>query len=463
MASIFKRGGSKNRAAGYYVSWYERPGVRKTKYAGKDKSAAEALGRKLDTDAMLRREGVFDERDDRWAAADARPVVEHVDEFVAALRAAGRTEIHVTHVKKHMDCIVEAISAKRLSHLTPSAVQRAIGDLVKHDKLALRTANAYLTSLKAFSRWAWQDGRARDYTLGPLRSYNAETDRKRVRRALTDPEIYALIHTAFEGPVVLDMAGPDRAMLYAVAIGTGFRLNELRSLTPASFALDATPPTVTVEAGYSKRRRRDVQPLPPSLAKGLKPWLAEKPAGRPVFGTLPRAAEMLKVDLGTAEIKEMPEGVVDFHALRHTYISRLVRSGVNIKLAQELARHSSPILTLGRYAHVDMSDKANAVARVPELAAPAGERITTCQDSSTALRTAHVRPATLQTGTTGHQSPDDARDEELDNDAAEVVDSKALGDARPDAARVVASKFGSAAGVAEWQTRGIQNPVRATS
>lgn len=46
-----------------------------------------------------------------------------------------------------------------------------------------------------------------------------------------------------------------------MAVGTGFRLNELRSLTPRSFDHDADPPAVTVEAAYSNRRRRDVQPI----------------------------------------------------------------------------------------------------------------------------------------------------------------------------------------------------------
>jgi len=40
--------------------------------------------------------------------------------------------------------------------------------------------------------------------------------------------------------------------------------------------------------------------------------------------------------------------VADFHALRHTYISRLVRSGVNVKVAQELARHEEPLRITSR-------------------------------------------------------------------------------------------------------------------
>jgi len=44
--------------------------------------------------------------------------------------------------------------------------------------------------------------------------------------------------------------------------------------------------------------------------------------------------------------------VIDFHALRHTYVSTIVASGESVKVAQELARHSTPTLTIGRYAHV---------------------------------------------------------------------------------------------------------------
>ena len=446
----------------YYVSYYERPGLRKTVYAGKDMSAAETLSRKLETDALLRGKGIVDERAEAWAGADARPITEHVEDFIAALRAAGRSEIHVTHVKTHVDRIVGAVGATRLSHLTPSAVQRAIGDLVKRDKLSLRTGNAHLTSLKAFSRWAWQDGRARDYTLGPLRSYNAETDRKRVRRVLSDPEIGRLIRTAYEGPTVQDMNGPDRAILYLTALGSGLRRRELAALRPEDFDLGATPPAILLPAKHAKNRRETRQIIPVGLADALRDWLTQKPRGKSVFGPLSRAAEMLKVDLDAAEIKDTPEGVVDFHALRHSYITRLALSRAPVKLIQTLARHSTPVLTLSRYAHAGDEDKAAALAMLPALEAPLLRSGTESPSAGTARGTAHALHLALQRGNTGQQRPDDARDGELDNDAVEVVSSQALGEARPDLAPVGTSKFASAAGVAEWQTRGIQNPVGAT-
>jgi len=62
--------------------------------------------------------------------------------------------------------------------------------------------------------------------------------------------------------------------------------------------------------------------------------------------------------------------VADFHALRHTYISRLVASGAGLKVAQELARHSTPTLTLGRYAHVQLVDQTRALDALPAIEAP---------------------------------------------------------------------------------------------
>ena len=57
----------------------------------------------------------------------------------------------------------------------------------------------------------------------------------------------------------------------------------------------------------------------------------------------------------------------DFHALRHTYLSRLGRSGASPKAMQRLARHTSVALTLGRYTHANLFDLAGAVDGMPPL------------------------------------------------------------------------------------------------
>ena len=396
MASIYRR----KKGGCFYITYHVRPGQRKTVKGCKDRAATEALARKLEADAMLRREGIIDVRTGQYAKAEARPLVVkdaegkvidgHLADYHAALLAKGVTRDHADLVRTRANKVLRLAKAERISQLSPSAVQGAVA-AVREKGLSLATCNDTLRAIKQFSRWLWRDGRAREDVLVHLTGYNVALDRRHDRRALTDEELARLIAAAEGGPAVMGMAGPDRAMLYRVAVGTGFRANELRSLTPESFDVDADPPTVTVQAAYSKHRRKDVQPIRCDLADLLGPWLEAKQSGRPVFSSMPdKTAKMMRQDLAGAKTKwveevKSPEAqkprldadfleyrdsagrVADFHALRHTYVSRLVRSGANVKVAQELARHSTPILTLGRYAHVEVLDQTKALDALPSI------------------------------------------------------------------------------------------------
>lgn len=160
-------------------------------------------------------------------------------------------------------------------------------------------------------------------------------------------------------------------MLYRIALGTGLRANEIRTLTPAAFDLEGNPPTVTVKACYSKHRRKDVQPLVPSLADVLAEYLKNRPADEAAFAMPEKTnvARMLRADLADADIphKDASGHVVDFHALRHTYISLLALAGVAPKVLMDLARHSDINLTMGFYSHTLVSDRADALSVLPDL------------------------------------------------------------------------------------------------
>ncbi|MBN9523915.1 tyrosine-type recombinase/integrase [bacterium] len=83
---------------------------------------------------------------------------------------------------------------------------------------------------------------------------------------------------------------------------------------------------------------------------------------------------MLRRDLETVGIPyavDGPDGpeYADFHALRHTYLTLLGRHGVDLRTAQELAGHSTSILT-ARYSHRRLYDLAGAVDKLPNLVPP---------------------------------------------------------------------------------------------
>ena len=99
-----------------------------------------------------------------------------------------------------------------------------------------------------------------------------------------------------------------------MASTTGLRAAGLACLTVASFDLDGDLPTVTVNAGYSRRRRRDEQPLRADLVDLLRPvlaHLASGPAGLETQlwsgGWAGRSAEMLRGHLAAAGIPYLDE------------------------------------------------------------------------------------------------------------------------------------------------------------
>jgi integrase len=309
-----------------------------------DKAATEAMARKLGSEADLRRRGIIDPRTDAYTNHEARPVADHLADWHAYLIGKGSTQQHADLSRNRVARLIALARARRISDLAPSRIQAAL-KAVRDDGASLRSVHHYTRAVKGFSKWLWRDGRAREDTLPHLTSPNPDADRRHERRALAPEELARLIQAAETGPVVLKLSGPDRAALYLVALGTGFRANELRSLRPEAVRLGGEPPTITVAAAYSKRRRDDVQPIRPELADALRPWLASKAPGMPVFGNLTKHTNILiQTDLERAGIpyRDDSDRVADFHALRHSYVSALARSNAPVKIVQTLARHSTP-------------------------------------------------------------------------------------------------------------------------
>ena len=71
--------------------------------------------------------------------------------------------------------------------------------------------------------------------------------------------------------------------------------------------------------------------------------------------------------VGTDQTRDSRGKFADFHALRHMFITNLVRAKVDPKMAQTLARHSDIRLTMDIYTHMDQQEKSVAIDRLPGL------------------------------------------------------------------------------------------------
>jgi len=352
--------------------WYYRltdaDGKRVMRKGCTDKRETERMAAAAGIEAAKVKTGQITPKDLAYRDHEIRPLAEHLEDWKRCVAAKGGTKKHPEVSCSRTRKVFELAKVRRISDLSHSKVMDAVQSL-RDEGLSTDTINHHIRAVKGFSRWLWRDGRAREHHLAHLATTSPEGDRRRVRRALTPEEAVQVIQAAETGPAFRGLSGPDRAVLYALALGTGFRSDELRTLTPERFNLDRDPPTVTASACYTKNGKEAVQPIAASLADQLRPWLAPLAPGRPVFGRLTtHTAEMLRVDLDAAGVPyETDSGVVDFHSLRGTYISHVVSSGASVKTCQTLARHSTAALTIGIYAKASLHDISGAVEKLPDL------------------------------------------------------------------------------------------------
>ena len=400
----------------YYIAYSERPRLRKIVRGCVNLKATETIARKLEDEAHQRRRGVIDAKAEKLAAGEAAPLMAvngdeiiggHLADFIATMRGKGDTGHHIQRTANCIRKLLDACGFAKPADLDAAKVSAYVAELKRLGKSA-RSINATLTAIKGFSHWLTRTERMRTDPMMQVAKLNAKADRQRIRRALSDDELTRLIAAAQQGPAwtwrkgngktggayrleTLSLGGPDRAMLYRLAAETGLRAGELASLTPGGFDLaDLDAATVGVLAAYSKHRRDDVVPLRADLAQAVAAFIEGKPADARLFAMPERTADVLKADLEAArqawlneaqtaqERKKREESafcafrdssgrVADFHALRHTFITRLARSGVAPSVAKSLARHSTITLTMDHYTHTVIGDERAALDRLPTL------------------------------------------------------------------------------------------------
>ena len=249
----------------------------------------------------------------------------------------------------------------------------------KQGGFSAQSGEFFRKSAKRFVWWLSVRKRApvRADLFDDVPGFDAKHNRVHARRHCPPAELAQLLDAtrAAEGDY-RGLTGEDRYHLYLTAFASGFRAGELAVLTPTHFDLAATPPAVTLTAAETKNKKPARNPLPAGVAAQLRKYLSTRPPGVVWSGTwAEKPAKMLKADLKRAGIPyrvDAQDGprYLDFHALRHSFVSALAAAGVGPKELQTLARHSDPQLTLSVYTHAGTDALAAAVDR---LQLPGGE------------------------------------------------------------------------------------------
>lgn len=173
------------------------------------------------------------------------------------------------------------------------------------------------------------------------------------------------------------LSGPDQAALFRTALNTGYRASELSRLTAADLHLDGDHPHISLAAADTKNRDEARIPLrDPEFVQFLKAWAAGKPRDGLLWsGSWARsrgACRMMREALKAANIAYEVDGrKADFHALRYTFITNLIKSGESPAYVQRLARHSDINLTFRVYTDLGLEDLYHGMLRTnPPLPSP---------------------------------------------------------------------------------------------
>jgi len=358
----------------------------------RDRRAAEIEAGKLVQHAELDAVGAGDP----FRKHRATPLATHIADFKTTLSARGVVKKYLADRIDCLEAFVEWANVKVLSDVDLAKASAWIADLKARPiltsdgqptgvTLSPRTVNRHFQALRQFGLWLVRCQRIAFDPFAGLVPQNEAIDRRHVRRSFTPHEVAKLLAAARRRPLKLaekqrtraGVSEPERARLvalggaraaiYAIAVGTGLRRGEIARLRWCDVDLERA--RVSVTAASAKSRREQSVDLHPNLVEELK---AIRPRGAPttdlVFAkSVFPSIRTFWADLARARIPRVDaEGrVVDFHALRHTFVTWLAASGAHPRTAQALARHASIETTMERYTDVRLLDLRGTVAKLP--------------------------------------------------------------------------------------------------
>lgn len=281
-----------------------------------------------------------------------------------------------------VDChIVPRIGAVQLAKLKPLHVQTFYADLLREGRrdgkggLSARTVHHIHRLLSNALRQAvkWEM-----LPRNPAAAVEAPTPEHREIEVLDDAQVATLLRT---------MKGTRHYTPTLVAATTGLRRGELLGLRwqdvdlkagtlAVRQSLEQTKAGLRFKAPKTKRSARTIT-LPLVTVEALRAHWKEQAQERLMLGKDYHDSGLVfrQVD-GHAIVPErfsksfahfvrqadIPP--VSLHAIRHTHLSQLLRSGVHPKVASERAGHASVAITLDIYSHVIPGLQEDAATRV---------------------------------------------------------------------------------------------------
>ena len=269
--------------------------------------------------------------------------------------------------------IKDKIGGVELSDLSPLILQPLITELLQNGNkktgkgLSASSVNAVISVIQGSLKTAHMLGLTKEYTADKL---------KRPKLKEKPVECFTL---AEQKQIEHAIRSGKKDKLYGIilCLYSGLRIGELMALqwsdidfvkgvlTVSKSCHDGKDGLIIDEPKTSTSRR--MIPLPKQLLpmmKALKrrsvsPFVVSA-SGNPIsVRSYQRSFELL--------LKKLNIPHKGFHSLRHTFATRALECGMDVKTLSEILGHKNPTVTLNRYAHSLMEHKADMMNRLGKL------------------------------------------------------------------------------------------------
>ena len=269
--------------------------------------------------------------------------------------------------------IKDKIGRMELNELSPLVLQQFIIELLQSGNkktgkgLSANSVNAVITVIQSSLKTAHMLGLTAEYTADKLK-----------RPKLTEKPVECFT-IAEQKQIEKAVISGKKDKLYGIllCLYSGLRIGELIALQWSDIDLTKGILTVSkschdskdgivIEAPKTISSRRAI-PLPKQLLPILKSIKKKSDApfvvsakGKPVsVRSYQRSFELL--------LKRLNIPHKGFHSLRHTFATRALECGMDVKTLSEILGHKNPTVTLNRYAHSLMEYKADMMNRLGKL------------------------------------------------------------------------------------------------
>lgn len=278
-------------------------------------------------------------------------------------------------IEKHLKV---RLGEYELNELTPIILQRYVteltqsGNLITRKGLAANSVNGIITVIQSSLKSA--------YELGELMVYTAD----KIKRPKTiEKTVYCFSHAEQKQIEQAALSNKKRKYIgIVICLYSGLRIGELLALTwnDVDFEngmllinktchdgkdengklcrIEDTPKTIS--------SRREI-PLPKRIIQLLREHKKNSDSdyiisseGKPLYiRSYQRSFDLL--------LKELHIEHKGFHSLRHTFATRAIECGMDVKTLSEILGHKNPTITLNRYAHSMMDHKKEMMNRLGKM------------------------------------------------------------------------------------------------